>query len=123
MILTYIFIYSCFFHHPTPTFTSTLSLHDALPIFAMDDLAQDPGLGMGGPHPLEDGVPGLGARRIHRIQPPSVSPALEPQTHDLDDRILHERIGEVQLDQVVIALEAVGMLPRPTDARPLDRVR
>src|SRR5699024_6109395 len=26
-------------------------------IVAMDDLAQDPGLGVGGPYPLEDGAP------------------------------------------------------------------
>ena len=96
---------------------------DEVRVVAVDDLAQQPEVGVVRQDGLGDRSPGIGPRRVRRVEPPPVRADLGPVQDDPGHVVGDRRLGEVELHEVVVALEVHRVRPGPPDPAPRLGVR
>jgi hypothetical protein len=92
-----------------------VSILDELRVVAADDLAQHPDTGMQETDRVGDRTPGVCAGGVGRVEPPAVRAHLCPVVHDRDDVPDDCGIGQVQLDERLVAFEVAGVAVDPDD--------
>jgi hypothetical protein len=88
----------------------------------MDDLTDEPRVGVRGADRGKHGTPELRRHGIGGVEPPTVRPPAKPVAHHSRHVVGHRRLSMVQRDQLAMALEGVVLgLPAargPAEAKP-----
>ncbi len=88
---------------------------DELGVVAVDDLAQQPDVGVARQHGVGDRPPGLRARCVRRVEPPAVRADLGPVQDDAGHVGGDRGLVEVELHELVVALEVPRVRTDPAD--------
>ena len=88
---------------------------DETAVVAMDHFGDEPGFGVGLPHPRQHLLPEGGRHGVGGVESPPVGPAVEPVPHHLDRVVGHSRIAVIQGDQVAVAFEGAEPARAPPE--------
>ena len=84
-------------------------------IIAMDDLAEDPHVGVLRTHRRQDRSPELRIDGVGGVESPTVDTAVRPVVHDPGDELANGGVVMVEGDEVTVALKDVGLTVTPAD--------